>query len=189
MIFRLLLLALLLVSPAWAATATSTCTVASGWATTPNNALAGPDGSFATTAVTGQPLLSVTSCAMAVPAGGTITGIQVRVVSCGSGTSGQKALLINILGLGACTGKVTTSTPATCPTTVDQGLNPAATNDLWGCPSVSLSNVNATTFGASVQTNTSNSATNSVDLISITVTYTPGVAGAAGSPQRFFFMQ
>src|SRR5215831_7935742 len=163
-----LLLAWLLALPTatWAATATSTCTVGTGWATTPGNAAQGsnqtPDGALASTAVTGQPLLSITTCGLTssvIPAGSTINGVQVRTVGCGSGTTGQRAINVNLLGVGTCTAKTGLSQGA-CGTMTDQ--TSGTTSDTWSCTALTLANVNATTFGASVQTNTSNSATNSI---------------------------
>jgi hypothetical protein len=179
----LTLLLALWATAAAAATATSTCTAATGWATTPTNALAGPDAAFAQTAVTGQPQLQITSCAMALPAGSTVNGIQVRVVGCGAGTTGQKAIDVNLLGLGTCTAKLALA-QSTCATTTDQTVGGVA--DLWSCSGVSQSAVNATTFGAGVSTNTSNSASNSIDLVTLTVTYTAGGAGPTARSQRIY---
>lgn len=167
---------------ALAATATSSCTSAIGWSTTPTNALAGPDSAYAITAITGQPQLQITNCAMGIPAGSTINGIQVRVVGCANGTTGQRTWDINVLGLGTCTLKPQVYTA--CATNSDLTLGGVA--DTWSCTGVSQSAVNANTFGASVSTDTSNSQTQQVDLVTITVTYTAGTGGPAAGARRLF---
>jgi hypothetical protein len=179
MLFRCIALVLLTAQCAVAATANSSCSAATGWATTPTNVLA-DDANSAQTAVSGQPQLLITSCAMGLPAGSTVQGIQVQVKGCGSGTTGQRRVDVNLLGLGTCTAKLALS-QASCPTMTDQTVG--GTADLWSCTSVSDTNVNATTFGASIQTNTSNSSNVQAQWLQLIVTYT---APAAGGPRRVF---
>jgi hypothetical protein len=180
------LLLLLLASPAFAqVTVNSNCTAAAGWATTPTNALAGPDSAYAITAATGQPSLNVTTCAFTIPSGATINGIQIRVVGCGNGTTGQRTLSVNVTGPSGCVAKTTVQT--TCATNSDVTLG--STVDLWSCTSILDTDVNASTFGATVQTNTSHSQTEQVDLITLSVTYTGGTAGGAAAPVRTFWQQ
>jgi hypothetical protein len=161
----------LVAAPALAqTTVNSSCTAAAGWATTPTNALAGPDSAYAITAVTGQPSLNITTCAFAIPAGATINGIQIRVVGCGNGTTGQRTMNVNVIGTTSCNTK--TIVLNTCPSNLDTTVG--TTVDTWGCANLSPSVVNASGFGATINTNTSHAQTEQIDLVTLSVTYTGG---------------
>ena len=186
-------------TPVSAVTATATCAASAGtnW-TNPTNILSNADSdAYASYTNSARDLLNVTTCTFSptVPDGSTITGIQVRHIGCGTGgTSAARQIDIGLLNLGTCTAK-TGVNQAACPTWTD--TTQGGTSDTWSCTGaqwasglVSTSNLNSTSFGATVRDNNTTATELRSQYLEITLTFTTTstttttIVGSATPPRR-----
>ena len=160
----------------------------------PGNIIA-DDTSYATTANAQQrqpdeqTTCRATNFALNVPAGATITGIQVEIMRAASGATVVDNVVSLVKG-GAITGdnKATaTAWPIPPPTPNMQTATYGGPADLWGT-TWTPAEINAADFGVALSARrTAGSVTASVDYFRVTVTYTPpsytitSTAGAGGS--------
>ena len=164
------------------------------WAN-PTRIQGAPDASYATnsfTAIAGgfaaTNILSATNYGFAIPAGVTVTGVQVDLTGFVNTTGFTQAFVSLIIG-GVITGTPHNIVMATTPATYTVG----SSSDLWGTAPAALNSgtVNASTFGVSITASITNGTGGSItrvysmDAAKITIYYLGGppisVAGGAGT--------
>jgi hypothetical protein len=146
------------------------------WAT-PGNAISS-NGSYASASVDGTTTnyLSCTGYGFSIPSGSRIDGITVNVErkSSSTGNGGSRDAAMRIVKAGAI--GATDRSTATTYTTADVAEAHGGGADLWGT-TWTAADINAANFGAAFAATKPNAAggahTITVDVISITVTYTP----------------
>lgn len=153
------------------------CTASSGtnW-TNPTNVLAN-DANYAVYNNAGSNPMNVTTCGFSIPTDATVTGVQVRIIGCGTGsTAARRRIQANLLGAGTCTAKTTLNQALSTHcggSGADTDQTVGATNDTWSCTALTASAVNATAFGVAITDNDGTANELDEQYVEITVTYAP----------------
>lgn len=147
-----------------------------GWSSSTSNAYTQSD-TYANTGVDGD-IQTYTGFGFSIPSGATIDGVTVEYDAFKTGTR-NNTFRFNLVNVGTCTSKET-GVLATSDT--DTYGTEGGTSDTWSCTSLTVTNVNSSSFGISVELDRAGgpapaSLSWTPDHFRVTVEYTPAATG------------